>query len=107
MLMRPSCVQLIKVYGEDSHSRSVWVSSGATGREVCHMLVQTAHCSDQENWALLEVHPTLGLGKNTGFIWTCSPMTTRHAVQAGAHVVRREVSGGPRGSAGGSGFLVP
>uniref|UniRef100_A0A7N6BNR8 Growth factor receptor bound protein 7 n=1 Tax=Anabas testudineus TaxID=64144 RepID=A0A7N6BNR8_ANATE len=52
---------LIKVYGEDSHSRSVWVSSGATAREVCHLLVQTAHCSDQENWALLEVHPTLGL----------------------------------------------
>ncbi|XP_062416210.1 growth factor receptor-bound protein 7 isoform X1 [Pungitius pungitius] len=52
---------LIKVYGEDSHSRSVWVSRGATTREVCHMLVQTAHCSDQENWALLEVHPTLGL----------------------------------------------
>ncbi|XP_044194081.1 growth factor receptor-bound protein 7 [Thunnus albacares] len=52
---------LIKVYGEDSHSRSVYVSRGATAREVCHMLVQTAHCSDQENWALLELHPTLGL----------------------------------------------
>lgn len=59
------CVQAIKVYGEDSHSRSVWVSPGATAREVCHMLVQTAHCIDQENWALLEVHPTLGLGKVT------------------------------------------
>ncbi|KAK9530834.1 hypothetical protein VZT92_012313 [Zoarces viviparus] len=52
---------LIKVYGEDSHSRSVWVSRGATTREVCHMLVQTAHCSDHQNWALLELHPTLGL----------------------------------------------
>ncbi|XP_030018871.1 growth factor receptor-bound protein 7 [Sphaeramia orbicularis] len=52
---------LIKVYGEDSHSRSVWVSPEATAREVCQMLVQTAHCSDQENWALLEVHPALGL----------------------------------------------
>uniref|UniRef100_A0A3B4ANU0 Uncharacterized protein n=1 Tax=Periophthalmus magnuspinnatus TaxID=409849 RepID=A0A3B4ANU0_9GOBI len=52
---------LIKVYGEDSHSRSVWVSPEATARDVCHMLVQTAHCSDQENWALLEVHPALGL----------------------------------------------
>ncbi|XP_030255226.1 growth factor receptor-bound protein 7 isoform X1 [Sparus aurata] len=52
---------LIKVYGEDSHSRSVWVSRGATARDVCHMLVQTAHCSDQENWALLEVHPVLSL----------------------------------------------
>uniref|UniRef100_A0A4W6E7W5 Growth factor receptor bound protein 7 n=1 Tax=Lates calcarifer TaxID=8187 RepID=A0A4W6E7W5_LATCA len=51
----------VKVYGEDSHSRSVWVSPEATAREVCHMLVQTAHCSDQENWALLELHPTLGL----------------------------------------------
>ncbi|KAK5881666.1 hypothetical protein CesoFtcFv8_022441 [Champsocephalus esox] len=52
---------LVKVYGEDSHSRSVWVSRAATAREVCHMLVQTAHCSDQENWALLELYPTLGL----------------------------------------------
>ncbi|KAM7370394.1 hypothetical protein PAMP_009947 [Pampus punctatissimus] len=52
---------LVKVFGEDSHSRSVYVSRGATAREVCHMLVQTAHCSDQENWALLELHPTLGL----------------------------------------------
>lgn len=58
--------QLIKVFGEDSHSRSVWVSRGATTREVCHMLVQSAHCSDQESWALLEVHPTLGLGKTLG-----------------------------------------
>uniref|UniRef100_A0AAX7VL00 Growth factor receptor bound protein 7 n=1 Tax=Astatotilapia calliptera TaxID=8154 RepID=A0AAX7VL00_ASTCA len=56
-----SLLTAIKVYGEDSHSRSVWVSPGATAREACHMLVQTAHCSDQENWALLEVHPTLGL----------------------------------------------
>lgn len=56
-------IQLIKVYGEDNHSRSVWVSRRATAREVCHMLVQTTHCSDQENWALLEHHPTLGLGK--------------------------------------------
>uniref|UniRef100_A0A8C6WIE9 Growth factor receptor bound protein 7 n=1 Tax=Neogobius melanostomus TaxID=47308 RepID=A0A8C6WIE9_9GOBI len=52
---------LIKVFGEDRHSRSVWVSPEATAREVCHMLVQTAHCSDEENWALLEVHPALGL----------------------------------------------
>ncbi|KAF7203745.1 growth factor receptor-bound protein 7 [Nothobranchius furzeri] len=52
---------LVKVYGEESYNRSVWVSRRATAREVCHMLVQTAHCSDQENWALLEHHPTLGL----------------------------------------------
>ncbi|KAL0984191.1 hypothetical protein UPYG_G00138320 [Umbra pygmaea] len=52
---------LIKVFGEDSHSRSLWVSPRATAREVCHMLVQTAHCTDQENWALIEIHPTLGL----------------------------------------------
>ncbi|XP_068161516.1 growth factor receptor-bound protein 7 [Antennarius striatus] len=52
---------LIKVYGEDSHGRSLWVSLEATAREVCQMLVQTAHCTDQENWALLELHPTLGL----------------------------------------------
>uniref|UniRef100_A0AAV2LCL4 Growth factor receptor bound protein 7 n=1 Tax=Knipowitschia caucasica TaxID=637954 RepID=A0AAV2LCL4_KNICA len=53
--------RLVKVYGEDSHSRSVRVSPETTARDLCHMLVQTAHCSDQENWALLEVHPALGL----------------------------------------------
>uniref|UniRef100_A0A6Q2YZJ9 Uncharacterized protein n=1 Tax=Esox lucius TaxID=8010 RepID=A0A6Q2YZJ9_ESOLU len=53
--------QLIKVFGEDSHSRSLWVSPRATARDVCRMLVQTAHCSDQENWALIELHPGLGL----------------------------------------------
>lgn len=107
VLTTHSCVQLIKVYSEDSHSRSVWVSSGATAREVCHMLVQTAHCSDQENWALLEVHPTLGLGKNTRLTCICTRKPTRRASQPGIRVVRREVSGGPRGGAGGSGILVP
>ncbi|KAM3591975.1 uncharacterized protein V6R79_010536 [Siganus canaliculatus] len=56
-----SAKHLIKVYAEDSHSRPLRVSPGATAREVCHLLVQTAHCSDQENWALLELHPALGL----------------------------------------------
>lgn len=56
-------LQLIKVYGEDSHGRSVWVGPEATAREVCQMLVQTAHCVDLENWALLELYPSLGLGK--------------------------------------------
>ncbi|XP_066539604.1 growth factor receptor-bound protein 7 [Hoplias malabaricus] len=52
---------VVKVFGEDSHGRSVLVSSGATVRDVCHMLVQAAHCMDQENWALIEQHPGLGL----------------------------------------------
>ncbi|XP_010864941.2 growth factor receptor-bound protein 7 isoform X1 [Esox lucius] len=56
-----SDTHLIKVFGEDSHSRSLWVSPRATARDVCRMLVQTAHCSDQENWALIELHPGLGL----------------------------------------------
>ncbi|KAJ7987706.1 hypothetical protein DPEC_G00329270 [Dallia pectoralis] len=56
-----SHTHLIKVFGEDSHSRSLWVSPRATARDVCRMLVQTAHCSDQENWALIELHPALGL----------------------------------------------
>ncbi|CAL8303419.1 unnamed protein product [Lota lota] len=52
---------LIRVFGEDSYSRSLWVSRGATAKEVCHLLVQTAHCSDQENWALIEFHLSRGL----------------------------------------------
>ncbi|XP_061563725.1 growth factor receptor-bound protein 7 [Cololabis saira] len=59
--LQPSDKHLVKVYGEDSHSRPVWVSQRATARDVCHLLVQTAHCSDEENWALLEHHPGLGL----------------------------------------------
>uniref|UniRef100_A0A3Q2CSN2 Growth factor receptor bound protein 7 n=1 Tax=Cyprinodon variegatus TaxID=28743 RepID=A0A3Q2CSN2_CYPVA len=53
--------QLIKVHGEDNSSRSVWVSSQATAREVCLLLARSAHCSDHQNWALLEHYPTLGL----------------------------------------------
>lgn len=56
--------QLVRVYGEDVHCKSLWVPRRATAREVCHLLVQTAHCTDQENWALLEHHPTLALGKS-------------------------------------------
>ncbi|XP_054622869.1 growth factor receptor-bound protein 7 isoform X2 [Dunckerocampus dactyliophorus] len=52
---------LVKVFGEDNYGRSLWVGSSATARDVCRMLVQTAHCSDEENWALLELHPALGL----------------------------------------------
>lgn len=56
-----SDTHLIKVFGEDSHSRSLWVIPRATARDVCHLLVQTTHCSDQENWALIELHSALGL----------------------------------------------
>ncbi|XP_046888458.1 growth factor receptor-bound protein 7 isoform X1 [Hypomesus transpacificus] len=56
-----SNTHLVKVFGEDSHSRCLWVSAGATAREVCDILVQTAHCSDQKNWALIELHQALGL----------------------------------------------
>ncbi|XP_041938668.1 growth factor receptor-bound protein 7 [Alosa sapidissima] len=52
---------VVRVYGEDTLGRSLSVSSGATARDVCQMLVQTAHCSDQESWALIELHASLGL----------------------------------------------
>ncbi|KAK3551500.1 hypothetical protein QTP70_017374 [Hemibagrus guttatus] len=52
---------VVRVFGEDTHSRSVVVSSAATARDVCHILVESAHCTDEENWALLEQHPSLGL----------------------------------------------
>ncbi|XP_035260089.1 growth factor receptor-bound protein 7 isoform X2 [Anguilla rostrata] len=56
-----SGTHVVKVFGEDGRSRSLWVPAGATARDVCHMLVQTAHCADQESWALIELHPALGL----------------------------------------------
>lgn len=101
--------QLIKVYGEDNHSRSLWVSPGSTAREVCHMLVQTAHCSDQENWALLELHPTLGLGKTTqhaslNAAWRCE---NQGVWLKTCNLLPRAMSGGPRAGPGGSGHLVP
>ncbi|XP_029105100.1 growth factor receptor-bound protein 7 isoform X2 [Scleropages formosus] len=52
---------VVKVYGEDGRSRSLWVHAGTTARDVSRMLVQTAHCADQESWALIELHPALGL----------------------------------------------
>ncbi|XP_066554729.1 growth factor receptor-bound protein 7 isoform X2 [Amia ocellicauda] len=56
-----SGTHVVKVFGEDGRSRSLWVPAGATARDVCHLLVQRAHCADQENWALIELHPSLGL----------------------------------------------
>uniref|UniRef100_A0A3B3RMF0 Growth factor receptor bound protein 7 n=1 Tax=Paramormyrops kingsleyae TaxID=1676925 RepID=A0A3B3RMF0_9TELE len=52
---------VVKVFGEDGRSRSLWVPTGAAARDVCRMLVQTAHCADQESWALIELHAGLGL----------------------------------------------
>ncbi|KAM9716320.1 growth factor receptor-bound protein 7 [Menidia menidia] len=52
---------LIRVFGSDPHSRSVWVPRRASAREVCLLLVQTAHCSQNQTWALLEQDPGLGL----------------------------------------------
>ncbi|KPP67661.1 growth factor receptor-bound protein 7-like [Scleropages formosus] len=54
-------IAVVKVYGEDGRSRSLWVHAGTTARDVSRMLVQTAHCADQESWALIELHPALGL----------------------------------------------
>lgn len=52
---------VVKVFGEGAHCRSVLVSSGSTARDVCHIVVESAHCTDEENWALIEQHPSLGL----------------------------------------------
>lgn len=70
------------------------------------MLVQTAHCSDQENWALLELHPTLGLGKTTerASLNAAEGVKTKRKMFT---LLLREMSGGPRAGPGGSGDLVP
>ncbi|KAM4715572.1 growth factor receptor-bound protein 7 isoform 2-T2 [Anableps anableps] len=52
---------VIKLYGEDNSFKTILVARQATAREVCHLLVQSAHYSDEENWVLLELYPTLGL----------------------------------------------
>uniref|UniRef100_A0A4W4DR28 Growth factor receptor bound protein 7 n=1 Tax=Electrophorus electricus TaxID=8005 RepID=A0A4W4DR28_ELEEL len=54
-------MHVVRVYDEDTHSRSVLVSSGTTARDVCRILVQAAHCVDLKSWALIEQHPSLGL----------------------------------------------
>ncbi|XP_051969818.1 growth factor receptor-bound protein 7-like isoform X1 [Xyrauchen texanus] len=56
-----SSTHVVQVFGDSTHSRSVLVSSGATARDVCHILAQAAHCTDEENWALIEHHSALGL----------------------------------------------
>ncbi|XP_008435418.1 growth factor receptor-bound protein 7 [Poecilia reticulata] len=52
---------VIKVYGDESAYKTILIGRQATAREVCQLLVQSAHCSDEDNWALLEIYPTLGL----------------------------------------------
>ncbi|XP_032431289.1 growth factor receptor-bound protein 7 isoform X1 [Xiphophorus hellerii] len=52
---------VIKVYGDESAYKTILIGRQATAREVCQLLVQSAHCSNEDNWALLEIYPTLGL----------------------------------------------
>lgn len=55
--------KVLRVFGDATHSRSVLVTSGTTAHDVCRMLAQNAHCTDEESWALIEHHSALGLGK--------------------------------------------
>ncbi|XP_067233957.1 growth factor receptor-bound protein 7 isoform X5 [Chanodichthys erythropterus] len=52
---------VVRVFWDPTHSRSVLVSSGVTAHDVCHMLAESAHCTDEESWALIEHHSALGL----------------------------------------------
>ncbi|XP_041123068.1 LOW QUALITY PROTEIN: growth factor receptor-bound protein 7-like [Polyodon spathula] len=53
---------LVKVCIEDGRSRLLDpVPEGATARDVCSLLVQRTQSRDQETWALVEIHPHLGL----------------------------------------------
>ncbi|RXN02621.1 growth factor receptor-bound 7-like protein [Labeo rohita] len=56
-----SSTHVLRVFGDATHSRSVLVTSGTTAHDVCHMLAQSAHCTDEESWALIEHHSALGL----------------------------------------------
>ncbi|XP_016327405.1 growth factor receptor-bound protein 7 [Sinocyclocheilus anshuiensis] len=56
-----SSTHVLRVFGDATHSRSVLVTSGTTAHDVCRMLAQNAHCTDEESWALIEHHSALGL----------------------------------------------
>ncbi|XP_016314181.1 growth factor receptor-bound protein 7-like [Sinocyclocheilus anshuiensis] len=56
-----SSTHVLRVFGDATHSRSVLVTSGTTAHDVCNMLAQNAHCTDEESWALIEHHSALGL----------------------------------------------
>ncbi|XP_073686717.1 growth factor receptor-bound protein 10-like [Garra rufa] len=56
-----SSTHVLRVFGDATHSRSVLVTSGTTAHDVCQMLAQNAHCTDEESWALIEHHSALGL----------------------------------------------
>lgn len=56
-----SSTHVVRVFSDATQSRSVLVSSRATAHDVCQMLAQSAHCTDEESWALIEHHTALGL----------------------------------------------
>ncbi|KAK7118697.1 hypothetical protein R3I94_022256 [Phoxinus phoxinus] len=58
-----SLTHVIRIFGDDKHSRSILVSSGVTAHAVCRMLAQSIHCMDEESWALIEHHSALGLDR--------------------------------------------
>ncbi|XP_043082244.1 growth factor receptor-bound protein 10 isoform X2 [Puntigrus tetrazona] len=56
-----SSTHVLRVFGDATHSRSLLVTSGTTAHDVCNLLAQKAHCTDEESWALIEHNSSLGL----------------------------------------------
>lgn len=56
-----SSTHVLRVFGDATHSRPVLVTSGTTAHDVCNILAQNAHCTDEESWALIEHHSALRL----------------------------------------------
>ncbi|XDV39783.1 hypothetical protein PO909_008972 [Leuciscus waleckii] len=58
-LLRPG--EIIKIFNEDGMGKLVEIPADMTARDLCQFLVYKNHCVDDNSWALVEHHPSLGL----------------------------------------------
>ncbi|XP_043928675.1 growth factor receptor-bound protein 7 isoform X2 [Protopterus annectens] len=58
---RTGTLHVIKVFSEDGACRSLEVTTGATARDVCEMLVEKTHSIHDDSWSLIELHPHIAL----------------------------------------------
>uniref|UniRef100_A0A8C6ZI99 Growth factor receptor bound protein 7 n=1 Tax=Nothoprocta perdicaria TaxID=30464 RepID=A0A8C6ZI99_NOTPE len=58
---RDGATHVVKVFSEDGACRALAAPAGTTARQLCEMLVQRAQALHDQSWALVELHPHLGL----------------------------------------------
>ena len=55
---------IIRVYGDDGSSKTMFADETMTCRQVVHILVEKNHLDERADWAVVEQIPDLYMGKD-------------------------------------------